>query len=192
MQTYLEGRVVAAPLTVHDCCLLSDGGRAFIVTSSDRAKGLRKPPVYLEGWGEQTLAGTILGPDSALVSPAKEAARIALAQAQISVQDIDVFEVYDCFTPAVIVTLEDYGLCPKGEGGPFVADGKLGPGGSLPFNTSGGLLAEVYLHNWTQVTEAVLQVRGECGPRQTPDCETALVGANGGTFQHHVALVLAR
>ena len=115
----------------------------------------------------------------------------ALRHAGMSLADIDVFQIYDCFTPAIIITLEDYGLCAKGEGGPFVEDGKLAPGGSLAMNTSGGLLSEVYLHNWTQVTEAVLQVRHEAGDRQVADCRTAAVGANGGTFQHHAVLIIS-
>ncbi len=192
MATYLEGRWVAEPLTVHDCCLLSDGGRAFIVTTAERAGAGAKPPVFIRGFGERTAAETILTPESRLVSPAREALRIALSRAGLALADIGVFQVYDCFTPAVIVTLEDYGLCEKGEGGPFVAGGRLAPGGPLPVNTSGGLLAEVYLHSWTQLTEAVLQVRGEAGARQVQGCETALVGASGGTFQHHVVLLLSR
>lgn len=189
LETYMQGRWVAEPLTVFDCCLQSDGGRAFIVTTAARAKSLRQKPVYLKGYAEKTLAGSIFN-DPALISPAKDSLPRALAMAGLKLKDIDLFEVYDCFTPAIVITLEDYGLCPKGEGGPFVADGKLAPGGALPFNTSGGLLSEVYLHNWGHVTEAVLQLRGQGGERQAAKHETAVVGGNGGTFQQHINLVL--
>lgn len=191
MAGYMQGRWVAEPLTVFDCCLQSDGGRAFIVTSAERAKSLKQKPVYMKGYAEKTLAGSIFN-DPALVSPAGDAVRRALGMAGLALKDIDVFEIYDCFTPAIVITLEDYGFCKKGEGGPFVADGKLAPGGKLPFNTSGGLLSEVYLHNWGHVTEAVLQVRGQAGERQAAKHETAVVGGNGGTFQQHISLVLTQ
>ena len=112
-------------------------------------------------------------------------------QIGITAQDIDMCELYDCYTYTTLVTLEDYGFCPKGEGGPFVADGKTGPGRSLPVNTGGGQLSSFYMWGMTPVAEAVTQVRGEGGTRQVPRHDMCLVSGNGGILSTHSTLVLS-
>lgn len=190
MDAYLEGRFIAEPFRIYDCCLVSDGGRAIVVTTEEQAKDLRQKPVYVSGMGQGHWKGDLLNRDDLTTSPAKIAAPKALAKAGVSLSDVDVTEFYDCFTITTLVTIEDYGYCAKGEGGPYAAEGNLGPGGSTPTNTSGGLLSEAYLHGWTSLTEGVQQVRGLSGERQIPDCHIALVGGNGGIIQHHLTAVL--
>ena len=110
--------------------------------------------------------------------------------AGIGPSDIDVAELYDCFTYTVIVTLEDYGFCPKGEGGPFAASGALGRGGSLPTNTGGGQLSSFYMWGMTPLSEGVIQARGQGGGRQAERHDAVLVSGNGGTVEHHGTLIL--
>jgi acetyl-CoA acetyltransferase len=119
------------------------------------------------------------------------AKQTAFAMADITLDDIDVAELYDCYTFTVLVTLEDYGFCKKGEGGPFVADGRIGPGGALPVNTGGGQLSSFYMWGMTPVSEAVIQLRGDGGARQVPDAKVALVSGNGGILSTHSTLVLS-
>jgi acetyl-CoA acetyltransferase len=115
----------------------------------------------------------------------------AFRMAEMTTADIDVVELYDCYTFTVLVCLEDYGFCKKGEGGAFVADGKTAPGGSLPVNTGGGQLSSFYMWGMTPVSEAVIQLRGEGGERQVKDAKTALVSGNGGILSTHSTLVLS-
>jgi acetyl-CoA acetyltransferase len=107
------------------------------------------------------------------------------------VADVDVVELYDCYTFTVLLTLEDYGFCPKGEGGPFVASGVLGPTGKLPLNTGGGQLSGYYMWGMTPLSEAIIQARGSAGARQSAPHDTVLVSGNGGVLDHHSTLVLA-
>ena len=112
--------------------------------------------------------------------------------AGITLARLDVVELYDCYTFTVLVTLEDYGFCKKGEGGPFVAEHRTGPGGTLPLNTGGGQLSCFYMWGMTPVSEAVIQLRGEGGERQVPQHDVALVSGNGGILSTHSTLVLSR
>ena len=105
--------------------------------------------------------------------------------------EIDICELYDCYTYTVIVTLEDYGFCKKGEGGAFVEDGKLGPGGELPTNTGGGQLSSFYMWGMTPMSEAVIQARGQGGIRQVPKNDLVLCTGNGGVLNYHASLVLS-
>jgi acetyl-CoA acetyltransferase len=111
--------------------------------------------------------------------------------ADVELADIDVVELYDCYTYTVLVTLEDYGFCAKGEGGPFAASGVLGPDGKLKVNTGGGQLSAYYMWGMTPLSEAVIQARGQAGERQVRDHELVLVSGNGGCLDHHATLVLA-
>ena len=122
---------------------------------------------------------------------AKRSGELALRMADVALEDIDVLELYDCYTYTVLVTLEDYGFCEKGEGGAFVEDGKLGPGGSLPTNTGGGQLSSFYMWGFTPLSEGVIQARGHGGERQVPDHDLVLVSGNGGTLNWHSTTVLA-
>ncbi len=131
------------------------------------------------GWDAETQTGAPLSKER------------AFSMAGIDIDDIDVCQLYDCYTYTVLVTLEDYGFCAKGEGGPFVADGKLGPGGSLPTNTGGGQLSGYYMWGMTPLAEGVIQARGQGGERQAPKRDVVLVSGNGGILDHHCTLVLS-
>ncbi len=182
MDDYLASRWIAEPFRLLDCCLETDGACAVVVTTAERARDLAKKPVYVSAaaWG----GGTNLysGADLDLwESGAKFMAPRLFAAAGIGPSDIDVAEIYDCFTYSVLVQLEDYGFCKKGEGGPYAASGAIKLGGRMPVNTHGGLLSEGYIHGLNGLCEAVLQLRGEGGKRQVPNAETALSTAQQGT-----------
>jgi acetyl-CoA acetyltransferase len=188
IEDYHRSRWVVEPFHLFDCCLVSNGGLAVIVTSAQRARDLKKPPVYIWGMGQGHPGGD---PSETLMSGAVLAKQPAFKMAGISVTDIDVVELYDCYTFTVLVCLEDYGFCAKGEGGPFVADGKTAPGGSLPVNTGGGQLSSFYMWGMTPVSEAVIQMRGAGGGRQVAHAKVALVSGNGGILSTHSTLILA-
>jgi acetyl-CoA acetyltransferase len=188
MDDYHRSRWVVEPFHLFDCCLVSNGGLAVIVTSTERAADGRQPAVFVRGMGQGHPGGD---PAETLTSGAVLAKESAFAMAGVALADIDVVELYDCYTFTVLVTLEDYGFCKKGEGGPFVADGRIGPGGSLPVNTGGGQLSSFYMWGMTPVSEAVIQLRGHGGERQVPAARTALVSGNGGILSTHSTLILS-
>ena len=189
LDDYRRSRWIVEPLHLFDCCLVSNGGLAVIVTGSEGARNLRKAPVYIWGMGQGHLGGD---PADTLTSGAVLAREPAFRMAGVHVTDQDLAELYDCYTFTVIVSLEDYGFCAKGEGGPFVAEQVTGPGGRLAINTGGGQLSSFYMWGMTPVSEAVIQVRGEGGERQVPKHDLALVSGNGGVFSTHSTLVLSR
>jgi acetyl-CoA acetyltransferase len=183
---------IAEPLHLLDCCLVSNGGVAVIVTTADRAASLAQPAVHLWGWaqghpGAAMEQGSALG----LRTGAATAGPAALRMAGVELADVDLLELYDCYTFTVLITLEDYGFCPKGEGGPFVADGRLGPGGGLPCNTGGGQLSAFYMWGMTPLSEAILQIRGQAGARQVERTDVVMVSGNGGVLEHHATLILS-
>jgi len=191
MAGYLASPWVVEPFHVLDCCLVSNGGVAVIVTSAERARDLAQPPVYIRGWAQQHNHDVgRAGHDPLLVGPGAKAGPRALAMADAKLGDVTQCQLYDCYTYTVLVTLEDYGFCAKGEGGPFVADGKLGPGGSLPTNTGGGELSAFYMWGMTPISEAVIQGRGQGGERQAPN-DLILVTGNGGILNYHATLLLS-
>ncbi len=181
MEDYLKAPFLVYPYRKFDMAQISDGGIAFVLTTAERAKDLRRKPVYVMGvgFGEhmQQLWWDKQNYTRLAVKTAKEA---AFTQAGISLEDIDVAELYDCFTMEVIIQLEDYGWCAKGEGGPFVASGATTPGGKIPVNTGGGILAAYHMADFTGFSEAVTQLRGEAGERQVPDVEIVLTTGHGG------------
>jgi acetyl-CoA acetyltransferase len=187
-----QSRWIVEPLHLLDCCLVSNGGIAVIVTTAERAADLSQPPVHIWGWG-QGHPGQVMerGSPLGLRTGAAVSGAIALRMAGIELADVDLIELYDCYTFTVLVTLEDYGFCPKGEGGPFVADGKLAPRGTLPCNTGGGQLSAFYLWGMTPLSEAVIQARGQAGQRQVARRDVVLVSGNGGVLEHHATLVLS-
>jgi len=192
LQDYHNSRWVVWPYHLLDCCLRSDGAAAVIVTSAERARGLRTPPVYVTGMGQ---ANNSRGPfygNHMIELGAKESGAQAFQMAGIKPSDVDVAQIYDCFTYIALATLEDYGFCKKGEGGPFVASGAIELGGKLPTNTSGGMLSEGYVEGMLQIVEAVRQLRGECDARQVKDAEIAIVSGNGGNAVCHSTLILRR
>ncbi len=184
-------RWIAEPLRLLDCCLVSNGGIAVIVTTAERAAGLAQPPVHVLGWG-QAHPGHYLRrhPDFGLVTGAATAGPAALDMAGVTLADVDVAQLYDCYTYTVLVTLEDYGFCAKGDGGPFVASGVLGPAGKLRLNTGGGQLSGYYLWGMTPVAEAIIQARGQGGARQAERHDIVLVSGNGGVLDHHATLIM--
>ena len=185
-------RWIAEPFHLLDCCLVTNGGIAVIVTSAQRAAQLAQPPVHVLGWAQCHPGHSAEHYDDfGLVSGAARSGPAALAMAGLHLDDVDVVELYDCYTYTVVVSLEDYGFCAKGEGGEFVASGVLGPSGKLKLNTGGGQLSSYYLWGMTPLSEAVIQARGQGGQRQAADHDVVLVSGNGGILDHHSTLVLS-
>ena len=192
VEQVLNARMVSHPLTVRDCCLVTDGGGALVMTSAARAKTLRKPPAYVLGVGETISHQSISSMPDLTVTGAAASGAQAYAMAGLKPSDIDVVEVYDAFTITTLLFLEDLGFCPKGEGGRFVSDGAIAPGGTLPVNTNGGGLSYCHpgMFGLFVLMEAVRQVRGECGQRQVKGAETAIAHGNGGVLSSQSTVVL--
>jgi acetyl-CoA acetyltransferase len=178
----INSRMIADPLHKLDCCAITDGGGAFIMTTAERAKDLPQPPVYVLGaagaqthWnvGQQTdftsCAGALAGP-------------VAFGQAGLTPDDVDMLMFYDSFTITCLILLESLGFVPKGEGGPFVAEGNLKRGGRWPLNTDGGGLSSSHpgMRGIFLIIEAVRQLRGQAGEAQVPDCRVAVCAGSGG------------
>lgn len=192
LEDHQGSRMIADPLHLLDCCVVSNGGVAVVVTREDRARDLRQPPVYVLGFGQGHPGWPLAaGSDWGLVTGAAISGPKALSMAGLKVEDIDICEIYDCYTYTTLVSLEDYGFCQKGEGGPFVEDGQLGPTGRLPTNTGGGQLSGYYMWGMTPLSEGVLQARGEGGDRQVPRHDAVLVSGNGGALEYHSTLLLS-
>jgi acetyl-CoA acetyltransferase len=188
----LASPLVADPLHRLDCCLVSNGGAALVVTSPERAADLVERPVYVHAVEETHVARNVTGIPDLTTSPAAITGPRALAAAGVSLADIDVFQLYDSFTIAVLLTLEGLGLCPRGEGGAFVEGGILRPGGGLAVNTSGGGLSNRHpgMLGIFLLHEAVTQLRGEGGDRQVEGAATALVHGLGGVHMSGATAVL--
>lgn len=192
LDTVANAPTIADPLSKYDCCLVSDGGGALILTSIDRAKTLRQPPAAVLGVGAAHWHREIAQMPDLTTTAASESGRRAFEMAGVGVKDVDVVELYDAFTINPILFLEDLGFCAKGEGGPFVSGGRIAPGGSLPVNTNGGGLSFVHpgMYGLFCLAEAVIQIRGHGGPRQIADVEIALSHGNGGTLSHQATTIL--
>ncbi len=188
----IESRMISDPLHLLDCCLSNDGAGALVITSWDRARDCRKKPVHVMGGAEDyTFRGYVDTGHEWLRSGAEYTGAQSLRIAGLTHRDLDVIEIYDCFTITVVRMLEDLGFCKRGEGGAFVSDGKLRPGGSLPLNTHGGGLS--WGHNFSGLAhaiEAVRQLRGECGERQVAGAKTSLVHSQGGPLAMHSTVIL--
>jgi acetyl-CoA acetyltransferase len=189
----LDSPMITSPLKRFDCALVSDGAAAAIVTGAARARDLRQRPVRLLGQG-YGLSHSYVGEARRLpYSGAVMSGQKAFAMAGVRHADIDVAELYDCFTITVIVELEDLGFCKKGEGGAFVQGGRIALGGELPVTTHGGLLSCAHPGlggGFFHVLEGVRQLRGQAGGRQVDGAELALVHGNGGTIAIHCTLIL--
>jgi acetyl-CoA acetyltransferase len=192
VEDVLSSRMVSHPLTVRDCCLVTDGGGAIVVTSVERARSLKKPPAYVLGFGQSVTHSSISSMPDLTVTGALAAGKAAYAMAGLAPSDIDAVELYDAFTINTILFLEDLGFCRKGEGGAFVSGGRIGPRGSLPVNTNGGGLSYCHpgMYGLFLLIEAVRQLRGECGARQVKDCEVALAHGNGGVLSSQATVIL--
>jgi acetyl-CoA acetyltransferase len=195
VEDVINSRLIADPLRLLDCSLVSDGGAAIVLTSAERAADFPHAPVYLLGAGEGHRHEHISQAQSLTTSAAVDSGRRAYEMAGVGPTDIDVAELYDCFTPVVLIELEDLGFCDKGAAGEFVESGALGLDGSLPTNTHGGLLSHCHPGNpgsMFALTEAVTQLRHAAENRQVKDAEVALVHAQGGIMSSHCTLILGR
>ncbi|WP_419343483.1 thiolase [Achromobacter sp. PD1] len=192
MAQYLSARMVAEPLSVRDCCLVTDGAAAVVMTRADRARDHCARPAYLLGAAAATDHREITNmPDLTVTAATRSGAR-AFAQAGVRPQDIDVLELYDAFTINPILFLEDLGFCAKGEGAAFVEGGRIAPGGELPVNTNGGGLSCVHpgMYGLFTMVEAYVQLAGLGGARQVPGASLALAHGNGGELSSQATLIL--
>ena len=192
VEDVLASRMISSPLSLLDCCLVTDGGGALLVTSAERAKDLRMPPVYLLGVGEAHWHRNISQMPDLTVTAAADSGRRAYEMAGLGPESVDVAMLYDAFTINPILFLEDLGFCEKGDGGMFVEGGRIAPGGELPVNTNGGGLSYNHpgMYGLLLLIEAVRQLRGECGERQVEGAEVALAHGNGGVLSSQVTAVL--
>jgi len=191
----LSAKPIADPLGMLDCCLISDAGGAFIVTSAERAADLASKPVYLQGIGEHHTHEHLMCAPSLTEFGAKESGRIAYQMAGLGPNDIDLAELYDCFTIVPIIELEELGFCEAGEGGAFFTEGHARIGGRLPVNTHGGMLSHAHAGaagGLFGIVEAVRQLRGGLGARQVEGAEVALVHNEGGILSSHCTVILAK
>ena len=186
---YMASRVIVDPFHLYDMSLESDGGCALLVTSHDRARDCNKKPVYVKASAflSKATTGDPLWSDSFLWPDLTENYTKIIApkmyrEAGIGPEDVDIAEIYDCFTYTVLMGLEGLGFCQKGEGGPFASSGAIGLGGTIPTNTNGGMLSEAYVHGMNVIAEAVMQLRGEGGARQVSDAEVAVVTSGATTI----------
>lgn len=192
LEDYRSSEMVADPIRVLDCCLLTDGGAAYVMTSTDRARNLRHRPVSVSGVSFSSARSSshsyLSQHEDYLATQAAVTGPRALGMAGVGVEDVDFAEIYDCFTISCLLQAEDLGLAPKGAGASLFADGRAAPGGTLPVNTHGGLLSQAYVLGINHVVEAVRQLRGGCGDRQVPGAEVGLVSGYSGW--EHSSLVL--
>lgn len=188
----LSSRMISDPLTVRDCCLVTDGGAAVVLTSAERAKDLPHPPALVLGAGEAASHLFISGMPDLTRTPAAMSGARAFAEARLSPSDIDCAQLYDAFTITPILFAEDLGFCDKGEGGRFFAEGSTRPGGSLPVNTNGGGMSYGHpgMYGLFALVESVRQLRGKEGARQVPDCHVALAHGNGGLLSSEATVIL--
>jgi acetyl-CoA acetyltransferase len=188
----LNARMVSYPFTVRDICLVTDGGGAIVMTSAERARSLKKPPVYVLGCGQSVTHNAISSMPDLTVTGAVASGQEAYAMAKLGPADVDAVELYDAFTLNTMLFLEDLGFCKKGEGGAFVSDGRIAPKGALPVNTNGGGLSYCHpgMYGLFILIEAVRQLRGECGVRQVKDCEVAIAHGNGGVLSSQSTVIL--
>ncbi|MDB5669109.1 MAG: hypothetical protein JWO25_68 [Alphaproteobacteria bacterium] len=190
---YFAARYIAEPLRLFDCAIPVNGGIAVIITSRERAADLRQPPAHILSMA-QGHPGTpdARGFERELSTGGRIAAPALLARAGISVDEVDLLQLYDAFSISTLLSLEQYGICGPGEAIDFVADGGIAPGGRIPVNTGGGHLSGYYLQGMTPVAEAVIQARGAGGDRQCGKARTILVTNEGGRFDYHAALLLGQ
>ena len=193
LEDCLNSRMISEPLTRRDCCLVTDGAAAVVLTRAERARDTRHPPIAVLGAAAATWHHHISAMPDLTVTAASESGPRALAQAGLTPADVDVVQLYDAFTINTILFLEDLGFCAKGEGGPFVASGAIAPGGSLPVNTNGGGLSCTHpgMYGLFAIVECVRQLRGEAA-NQIAGAKIALAHTNGGSFSSQATAIFAR
>jgi acetyl-CoA acetyltransferase len=184
--------MVADPFTKLHCCIRSDGGGAVVLVSEEVARNCAKKPVWVLGTAEAVTYTTLSEWEDFTEAPAAISGPLAFERAGLTPDDVDVCEIYDAFTSMVLLSLEGLGFCKKGEGGPFVEDGKLRVGGALPTNTDGGGLSSCHpgMRGMFLLVEATKQLRGECGERQVPDAKIACVNGTGGWWSSASTAIL--
>jgi acetyl-CoA acetyltransferase len=195
MDDVRKSKVIASPLRMLDCCLVSDGGAAVVVSAAETGRDRPKRAVELLGIGEGHTHEHIFAAPSLVDFGCKESAADALAQAGLKHKDVDCAHIYDCFTSTLLITLESMGFYGRGEAGPAALAGEFAIGGRFPVNTNGGLLSygsSGAAGGMFHVVEAVRQLRGECGPRQVKDAEVALAHTLGGIFSGHCSIIMGR
>ncbi|MFA9269419.1 MAG: acetyl-CoA acetyltransferase [Baekduiaceae bacterium] len=192
VEDVLGSRMLCDPLTVRDCCLVTDGAGALVIVSAERARALRRPPALVLGFGEAHWHRNISQMPDLTTTAATESGARAFAMAGVRPADVDVLELYDAFTINPILFLEDLGFCAKGEGGPFVAGGRIAPGGDLPVNTNGGGLSYCHpgMYGIFTLIEATRQLRGEAGDRQVAGAQVALAHGNGAVLSAQSTVIL--
>jgi|SRR5690554_10164 len=188
----LNSRMISDPLAKTDCCLVTDGAAAVVLTRADRAKDLHAQPVYVLGAAAATWYSGVDQSRDLTVTAAKESSARAYELAGVRPKDIDVVQLYDAFSINTILFLEDMGFCEKGEGGDFVSGGAIGPGGRLPVNTNGGGLSCCHpgMYGLFTMVESCVQLRGMGGERQVDGARLALAHANGGTLSSQATMIL--
>jgi acetyl-CoA acetyltransferase len=184
--------MIASPLHLLDCCLVTDGAGAYVMTSAERARDLARPPVYVLGAATGGTHSMITEMPDLTVTGGAVSGPAAFEMAGVKHDDVDLLMGYDSFTITALLHLEDLGFCAKGEGGAFVEDGKLGPGGSLPMNTNGGGLSYTHpgMYGIFLLVEAVRQLRGEAGERQIDQHRVAVAHGSGGVLSTMGTVVL--
>jgi acetyl-CoA acetyltransferase len=188
----LAARMISDPLTIRDCCLVSDGAGAVVMVRAERARDLPKPPIYFLGGAAAQWQRQVSAMPDLTVSSAAESGPRAFAMAKLGPKDVDVVQLYDAFTINVLLFLEDLGFCKKGESGAFVSDGGIAPGGRLPVNTNGGGLSYCHpgMYGIFLITEAARMLRGEAEKeRQVAGAEIALCHGNGATLSSEVTAI---
>lgn len=191
IEDVLSSRMVMEPLSLRDCCLLTDGAGAVVMTRADRARDLPNKPAYFLGGGIASYNRAVSEMPDLTTTAAHDSGQRAFAMAGLKPEDMDVLQLYDAFTINVILFLEDLGFCPKGEGGAFVSGGRIAPGGALPVNTNGGGLSFCHpgMYGVFTLIEATRQLRGTAGERQITNAETALCHGNGITLSHQATAI---
>jgi acetyl-CoA acetyltransferase len=192
IEQVLESRMVSDPLSVRDCCMVSDGAGAYVLVRADRARDLQKKPVYVLGNGTAVWNRQVSSMHDLTVTAATQSGKAAYEMAGLTAKDVDVVELYDAFTINTLLFLEDLGFCKKGEAAAFVENGGIAPGGRLPVNTNGGGLSCVHpgMYGVFTIIESVRQLRGECGERQVQDAKIALAHGNGGALSSQATAIL--
>ncbi len=193
LDDYHSSRWVSWPFPLLDCCLVTDAGGAYVVTTAERARNLKKRPAWVLGAAEAHDHAIVSQMPDLTSTVARETGKKALARAGVVHDDIDLAMIYDSFTYTVLVTLESLGFCGKGEAADFVRDQRTAPGGDFPMNTSGGGLSYTHtgMYGMFLVVEAVRQLRGECGERQLPDPKISLINGTGGILSSASTAIVA-
>lgn len=192
LEEVLSSRMISSPLTKADCCLVTDGGAALVLTRAERAADLKSTPIYVLGTGVAVSHRQVSAMPDLTQTAAVESGRAAYRMAGVSPGDIDHVMVYDAFSICTLLFLEDLGFVPKGEAAALVREGGISPGGRLPVNTNGGGLSCNHpgMYGLFTLLECVAQLRGTCGERQVRDAELALAHANGGVLSSQATAIV--